>query len=123
MASVTRRRHKGKRQSARKRKPPRRPRREQQPRPAHKGAADRAARGRRIVAQLDDRVVEQICLEQGHRWREGKLPPGRTVECFAWQVLMGNETCDAVRHRGGCEFSSPPTAWPAGGCRWGCWRS
>jgi hypothetical protein len=53
------------------------------------------------------RVVEQVCREQGHRWREGKLPPGRTVECFAWQVLMGNETCDAVRHHGGCEFSSP----------------
>jgi DDE family transposase len=109
MASVTRRRRKGRRQSAGRQQSPRgrRPRRKGQPQPAHEGAADRAARGRRIIAQLDDRVVEQICLEQGHGWRDGKLPPGRTVECFAWQVLMGNETCAAVRHRGGCEFSSP----------------
>ena len=70
------------------------------------GAA--AARGTgEALARLDHKAVEEICRAHGHRWREGKLTPGKTVEHFAWQVLMGNPSCDAVRHHGGCAFSSP----------------
>jgi hypothetical protein len=58
------------------------------------------------LGQLDGKAVEQICRRLGHAWREGKLTPGKTVEHFAWQILMGNQTCDAVRHHGGGTFTA-----------------
>jgi len=62
---------------------------------------------RLVLGQLDLAAVEQICRQKGHHWREGKLTPAKTVECFAWQVLMGNKTCDEVRHHENGQFSSP----------------
>jgi hypothetical protein len=60
----------------------------------------------RVLGQLDAGAVDEICRGLGHRWREVKLTPGKTVGHFAWQMLMGNETCHAVRHHGGCAFSA-----------------
>ena len=48
---------------------------------------------------LDKQAIEQICREQGHQWKEVKLPPGKTLQCFGWQVLMGNVPLDAVAHQ------------------------
>lgn len=54
---------------------------------------------------LDQQVVEEICRQKGYRWREVKLPPGRTAACFGWQVLMGNVPCDAVAHHEDGDFT------------------
>lgn len=59
-----------------------------------------------ILKQLDEDEVDRICRQLGHHFRDGKLPPGRTVRWFGWQVLMGNVTCDAVRHRADGAFTS-----------------
>ena len=68
---------------------------------------------------LDKQAIEQICREQGYQWQEVKLPPGKTLQCFGWQVLMGNVPLDAVAHhrdavqRPGLLHGSPASA--AGG--------
>ena len=50
-----------------------------------------------VLKLLDQQAIEQICQDKGFVWRQGgKLPPGTTVACFGWQVLMGNVSCDAV---------------------------
>jgi len=56
---------------------------------------------------LDKQAIEQICREQGHQWKEVKLPPGKTLQCFGWQVLMGNVPLDAVAHHQQMQFSGP----------------
>ena len=58
------------------------------------------------LAELDEHIVEQLCREHAYHWRAGKLGPGRTVRCFAWQILMGNVPCDAVRHHGDGAFTA-----------------
>jgi hypothetical protein len=54
---------------------------------------------------LDKTAIEQICVDQEYVWNEGKLGPARTVECFGWQVLMGNVSLDAVAHHQQMEFT------------------
>jgi len=56
---------------------------------------------------LDKQAIEQICKEQGYQWKEVKLPPGKTLQCFGWQVLMGNVPLDAVAHHQQMQFSGP----------------
>lgn len=58
-----------------------------------------------VLSQLDEHEVDRICHQKGFHFRDGKLPPGRTVRCFGWQILMGNVTCDAVSHHGDGAFS------------------
>lgn len=55
---------------------------------------------------LDRKLVEQLAADQGYHWREGKLTPGKTARCFAWQIVMGNVPCDAVRHRFRGDFTA-----------------
>jgi hypothetical protein len=57
------------------------------------------------LAQLDQHEVDRICNEKGFHFRSGKLPPGKTVRCFGWQILMGNVPCDAVAHRADGAFT------------------
>ena len=57
------------------------------------------------LLQLNRHEVDRICREKGHHFRDGKLPPGRTVQCFGWQILMGNVSCDAVVHSANGEFT------------------
>ena len=59
------------------------------------------------LSLLDKQAIEQICKEQGYQWKEGKLPPGKTMQCFGWQVLMGNVPLDAVAHHQQMQFSGP----------------
>lgn len=58
------------------------------------------------IAQLDKHEIERICQKQGHHFRDSTLSPGPTVQCFAWQIAMGNVTCDAVRHHQDGAFSA-----------------
>jgi len=59
-----------------------------------------------VLSQLDREEVDRICRQKGHHFRDVKLPPGKTVRCFGWQILMGNVTCDAVVHRSGGAFTA-----------------
>ena len=64
--------------------------------------------GSGVLPALDAGLVEELCAARGHAWRRdaGKLGPGRTAACFAWQVLMGNVPLDDVRHRAGGAFTA-----------------
>jgi hypothetical protein len=66
----------------------------------------RAKRDAEALGLLDARVVEELCRQNGYDFRDGgKLPPGRTVRHFAWQVSAGNVSCAAVRHHAGGAFT------------------
>src|SRR5947209_13175821 len=70
--------------------------------------ADTRSSGKRPAHRLLDKAaIEQICTGQGLCFRQCKLPPGRTVQCFAWQILMGNATLDEVAHWQNMDFSGP----------------
>jgi hypothetical protein len=43
-------------------------------------------------------VVEQVCAELGHAWRDRELDPATTVALFVQQILHGNVPCSEVRH-------------------------
>src|SRR5436305_11545118 len=43
-------------------------------------------------------VIEQVCAEFGHAWRDRELDPATTVALFVQQVLHGNVACSEVRH-------------------------
>src|SRR2546430_8643945 len=60
----------------------------------------------RALWQLDEAQVERMCQEKGHHFRDFKLPPGKTLRMFGWQMLMGNVTCDAVVHHANGAFSA-----------------
>jgi hypothetical protein len=59
-----------------------------------------------VLSQLDREEVDRICRQKGHPFRDVKLPPGKTVRCFGWQILMGNVSCDAVVHRSDGAFTA-----------------
>jgi hypothetical protein len=43
-------------------------------------------------------VIEQVCAELGHTWRDRELDPATTVALLVQQVLHGNLPCSEVRH-------------------------
>lgn len=57
---------------------------------------------------LKPQVIEQVCQELGHDWREGPLNPVNTVALFVQQVACGNVSCNRVRH-----FSGRPVSGSA----------
>ncbi len=65
-----------------------------------------AHKSSRIADLLDQQAFEAICQEQDYHWREQKLGPGETMRHFAWQILMGNVSCDAVEHHSNGTFTS-----------------
>jgi hypothetical protein len=50
------------------------------------------------LGALDRGVVEAVCAELGHAWRDRELDPATTVALFVQQVLHGNVACSEVRH-------------------------
>ena len=59
------------------------------------------------LGALDRGVIEKVCAEFGHAWRERELDPATTVALFVQQVLHGNVACSEVL-----------IARPAPACRW-----
>lgn len=55
---------------------------------------------------LDADAVEQVFLQQGHRWRDRTLGPAQTIELFIRQVIEGNESCAYVRQSAGGAFTA-----------------
>jgi hypothetical protein len=50
------------------------------------------------LGALDRGVIESVCAEFGHAWRERELDPATTVALFVQQILHGNVACSEVRH-------------------------
>jgi hypothetical protein len=50
------------------------------------------------LGTLERGVVEEVCTQLGHRWRDRELDPATTVALFVQQVLHGNVACSEVRH-------------------------
>src|SRR5688572_10539465 len=61
-------------------------------------AASIARIKRDVLGALDRGVVEQVCAELGHAWRDRELDPATTVALFVQQILHGNVACSEVRH-------------------------
>ena len=61
---------------------------------------------------LDRGVIEKVCAEFGHAWRERELDPATTVALFVQQVLHGNVACSEVRHlAAGASKTFTPSAY------------
>jgi hypothetical protein len=53
---------------------------------------------RNPLGVLDRKIVERVCREHGHEWRQRQLDPATTVALFLQQVAHGNVSCCQVRH-------------------------
>lgn len=51
-------------------------------------------------------LIESVCREHGHQWRDRCLDPATTVALFVQQVLAGNCSCSETRHIGGLSCTS-----------------
>ncbi len=58
-----------------------------------------------VAVHLQATMIEQLCRELGHTWRDRVLTPVVTVHAFLLQVLHGNTACDEVPHLMGGKFS------------------
>lgn len=58
-----------------------------------------------VAAHLQATMIERLCHELGHVWRERMLGPVVTIRAFLMQVLHGNTACDHVPHLMGKRFS------------------
>lgn len=54
---------------------------------------------------LDRALVERVCREHNHQWRDRELDPATTIALFAQQVVHGNTPCSEVRHLGHRSFT------------------
>jgi hypothetical protein len=58
-----------------------------------------------VAVHLQAAVIEGLCRELGHTWRDRVLTPVVTVQAFLLQVLHGNTACDHVPHLMGGNFT------------------
>lgn len=58
-----------------------------------------------VALHLQAAVIERLCRELGHTWRDRVLTPVVTVHAFLLQVLHGNTACDHVPHLMGGAFT------------------
>jgi hypothetical protein len=58
-----------------------------------------------VTVHLHATLIEGVCRELGHIWRERVLGPVMTVHAFLLQVLHGNTACDHVPHLMGGDFT------------------
>ena len=72
-------------------------------------AASIARIKRDALGALTPAVVEQVCAELGHAWRDRELDPATTVALFVQQVVHGNVPCSEVRHLAARSFT--PSAY------------
>ena len=47
---------------------------------------------------LDRQIIERVCRECNHQWRERELDPATTVALFCQQVVRGNISCEELLH-------------------------
>lgn len=58
-----------------------------------------------LLNLIDQGLTDELARQCDYHWQEFKLGPGRTIYFFAWQILMGNVSCDAVHHHANGDFS------------------
>lgn len=58
-----------------------------------------------VATHLQAAMIERLCRELGHMWRDRVLTPVVTVHAFLLQVLHGNTACDHVARLMGSKFS------------------
>src|SRR5271166_6004175 len=58
-----------------------------------------------VTVHVQATLIEGICRELGHVWRERVLGPVTTMHAFLLQVLHGNTACDHVPHLMGKSFT------------------
>jgi hypothetical protein len=58
-----------------------------------------------VAAHLEAAMIERLCRELGHVWRDRILSPVVTIHAFLMQVLHGNTACDHVPHLMGGHFT------------------
>jgi hypothetical protein len=58
-----------------------------------------------VATHLQAAMIERLCRELGHTWRDRVLTPVVTVHAFLLQVLHGNTACDHVPHLMGGDFT------------------
>jgi hypothetical protein len=61
------------------------------------------------LGALKPSVVQGICTELGHGWRDRELDPATTLALFVQQILHGNVSCSEVRHLAAKRFT--PSAY------------
>jgi hypothetical protein len=59
----------------------------------------------RVTESLPQQLIEQICHEVGHSWRDRNLGPVITTQLFVQQILHGNTACSHLRHLSGLSFT------------------
>ena len=47
---------------------------------------------------ISHELVESVCREHGHTWRDRELDPATTIALFLQQIVGGNTPCSEVRH-------------------------
>lgn len=55
---------------------------------------------------LDAQLIERLCREVGHAWRERELAPATTVALFVQQVAHSNISCQELTRLTGADFSA-----------------
>jgi hypothetical protein len=55
---------------------------------------------------LDRGLIERVCRECNHTWRDRELDPATTVALLMQQLLRGNIPCSEVRHLAGGRFTA-----------------
>ena len=74
----------------------------------------RMARSRMLAARikqnplacLSRRLIERVCRDHDHVWRDRELDPATTVSLFIQQIVHGNIPCSQVRHIAHASFSA-----------------
>jgi hypothetical protein len=51
-------------------------------------------------------LVERLCREAGHEWRDRELDPAMTVALFVQQVMHGNAPCQELMRQSGSQASA-----------------
>jgi Transposase DDE domain len=59
----------------------------------------------RAAAAVPDALIERLCCEVGHRWRDRDLGPVVTTQLFLRQVLYGNVAVGELRRLSGLTFT------------------
>ncbi|HLY64211.1 MAG TPA: IS4 family transposase [Chloroflexota bacterium] len=59
----------------------------------------------RAAQAVPDELIDRLCREVGHRWRDRDLGPVITTQLFLQQVLHGNIAVGELRRRSGLTFT------------------
>jgi len=60
---------------------------------------------RQFTDAIDPQLIQQLCRDLGHHWRERDLGPVVTIHLFLQQVLHGNTAVAHLRRLCGRDFT------------------